>query len=201
MIEEDLSALALQQAVSIWKLILTTVLFVFCYIFPDSVGQLAGAGDGQITLAIHNMNEDKRLYWLMIGVMFFNALSANLGMQIVKAENAVFKQSVILLPVPILWVYHMAYGDQKDNFSVFKLISQILMVGAIVMFLWADRTAVADAQKLIKYKKHDYAPDGHERHTSQGDTQANDRDDDEDPYAQDEDQRCLMQLPTQDFDN
>ena len=123
MIEEDLSALALQQAVSIWKLIMTTVLFVFCYIFPDSVGQLAGAGDGQITLAIHNMNEDKRLYWLMIGVMFFNALSANLGMQIVKAENAVFKQSVILLPVPILWVYHMVYGDQKDNFSVFKLIS------------------------------------------------------------------------------
>jgi len=33
-----------------------------------------------------------------------NALAANLGMQIVKAENAVFKQSVMLLTIPLFWL-------------------------------------------------------------------------------------------------
>ena len=54
--------------------------------------------------------------------MLSNALAANFGMQIVKNENAVVKQSIMLLPIPILWIYHMYYGDQKDAFGWAKLI-------------------------------------------------------------------------------
>ena len=54
--------------------------------------------------------------------MLFHGLAANLGMQIVKNENAVFKQSAMLLPITVMWIYHMIYGDQKDAFSVMKLI-------------------------------------------------------------------------------
>lgn len=44
-------------------------------------------------------------------LMFFQGLAANLGMQIIKDENAVFKQSVMLLPIPVLWIHHLYFGE------------------------------------------------------------------------------------------
>ena len=40
----------------------------------------------------------------MFGLMFVNGLQANLGMQVVRNENAVFKQSTMLFSIPILWL-------------------------------------------------------------------------------------------------
>lgn len=85
------------------------------------------------------MNESSELYWFMFGMMFFNALAANLGMQIIKAENAVFKQSVLLLSVPTLWLWHVFYGDEKDVFNFAKLFAQLLLIVATMFYLMFDR--------------------------------------------------------------
>jgi len=122
-IEKDLSALALQQMLSSWKMILLLVVFVIGNMFPSALGSSIGSGISSVSLAFHNMNEATELYYLILGTLFFNALAANLGMQVVKAENAVTKQSTMLLVIPTLWVWHIYYGDKKDAFSAFKLIS------------------------------------------------------------------------------
>ena len=57
------------------------------------------------------MNEESSLWGLMVGLMFMNALQANLGMQITKNENAVFKQSTMLFSIPLLWLYHIQFGE------------------------------------------------------------------------------------------
>ena len=76
---------------------------------------------------------------MSVGLMFFSGMMANLGMQVVKNENAVFKQSMMLLPIPILWVYHIYYGDKKDYFSVLKLLAQVFLVTFILLFMTWDR--------------------------------------------------------------
>ena len=80
----------------------------------------------------------------MLLIMFLNALAANLGMQIVKDENAVVKQSIILLPIPLQWFYHIYYGDQKDQFTVIKMIGQILMTTSIILYITFDRQSVLE---------------------------------------------------------
>jgi len=79
-IEKDLSALGLQQKVSTWKCILMLSLFAIGNIFPDLVGTITGSGAKVVGEAIEDMNESSQLYWFMFGMMFFNALAANLGM-------------------------------------------------------------------------------------------------------------------------
>ena len=79
-IEKDLSALALQQAVSIWKIILVGVMFGACLIFPEALGKPIGADVESLTGAIRSMNDNSVLYWYLIGISFFNGLQANLGM-------------------------------------------------------------------------------------------------------------------------
>lgn len=121
-IDKDLTALTLQQAISIWKVLLIFIMFVITNIWADTLGALTKSNTENIGLAIKNMNEQKELYVLMFFIMFLNALAANLGMQIVKDENAVVKQSIMLLPLPLLWVYHIFYGDKKDKFDYIKLV-------------------------------------------------------------------------------
>lgn len=104
------------------------------------------------------MTEATELYWLMFGVLFSNALAANLGMQIVKAENAVFRQSVMLLSIPALWIWHVYYGNTKDAFSVPKMFAQISVVVFVILFMIWDREAVEEDEmhKAIgKPKKND----------------------------------------------
>ena len=91
MIEPDLTALALQQMISSWKMILMAGVILFSNMFPSALGAIIGNNRGRVSLAFYNMGEAPELYWLMLGVLFFGALAANLGMQIVKAENAVFR--------------------------------------------------------------------------------------------------------------
>jgi hypothetical protein len=123
LIEKDLTALGLQQKISLWKVTLLASLFVLGNIFPDVIGQVTGSTIDTLGTAFNDMNESTELYWLMLGVMFFNSLAANLGMQIIKAENSVFKQSTALLSVPSLWLWHVFYGDEKDVFNVPKMIA------------------------------------------------------------------------------
>lgn len=139
MIEKDLTALGLQQKISSWKIILLASLFLLGNMFPDFVGEVTGSSVTTLGAAFTHMNQSTELYWLMIGVMFFNSLAANLGMQIIKAENSVFKQSVALLSVPSLWFWGVFFGDQKDDFSALKLITQILLVVAVMLQLMFDR--------------------------------------------------------------
>ena len=115
--------MGLQQKISLWKVTLLASLFVLGNIFPDVIGQVTGSTIDTLGTAFNDMNESTELYWLMLGVMFFNSLAANLGMQIIKAENSVFKQSTALLSVPSLWLWHVFYGDEKDVFNVPKMIA------------------------------------------------------------------------------
>ena len=39
-------------------------------------------------------------------------------MQIIKNENAVFKQSCMMFPIPVIWVYHLNFGEKQDKFNV-----------------------------------------------------------------------------------
>ena len=71
-------------------------------------------------------------------MMFFSGMMANLGMQVVKNENAVFKQSMMLLPIPILWIYHLFYGD-KEKFSFVKSLGMVFLVTFILLFMTWDR--------------------------------------------------------------
>jgi hypothetical protein len=80
MIEPELTALKLQQAISMWKMIMICVFFVVCSLFPDKLGMMTGSNTETIKLAFKNMNEEKSLYTLMFFLMLFGALSANLGM-------------------------------------------------------------------------------------------------------------------------
>ena len=75
---------------------------------------------------------------MSLALMFFSGMMANLGMQVVKNENAVFKQSMMLLPIPILWIYHIYYGN-KEKFSVIKLLAQTCLVTFILLFMTWDR--------------------------------------------------------------
>ena len=123
LIEKDLWALVLQQTISIWKMILLVCVLFIGHIFPSSIGMTLGCDTASISTALGKLNESKELYWLMLGLLFFNALAANLGMQIVKAENAVFKQSVVLLSIPILWLWNIFFGTQKDKISYLEMLS------------------------------------------------------------------------------
>ena len=112
-----------------------------------------GSDMHHFALVARNLSEENQLYTFMVSLMAVNALAANLGMQVIKDENAVFKQSMMLLPIPILWIFHMNYGQQKDSFSVAKLLGQVLLVGCIFAFMWADRVAVAEEEASKAYKK------------------------------------------------
>ena len=115
MIEPALTALNLQQAVASWKLILVSILtFVGNFIFPI-LGEAMGSDSKGFDLYFKNINEEKSLYWLMAALMFVNALQANLGMQVVKNENAVFKQSTILLSIPTLWLFHITASEANNE--------------------------------------------------------------------------------------
>ena len=98
-----------------WKLILVSILtFVGNFIFPI-LGEAMGSDSKGFDLYFKNINEEKSLYWLMAALMFVNALQANLGMQVVKNENAVFKQSTILLSIPTLWLFHITAGEANNE--------------------------------------------------------------------------------------
>ena len=143
-IEKDLSALALQQMLSSWKMILLLCVVFIGNLFPNALGSTIGSGLASFDLYDKNMDEEPVLYALMFGVCFFGALAANLGMQIVRAENAVFKQSVMLLAIPSLWLWHIYYGDKIDAFSWFKMISQLCIVTSVVLYMIWDREAVEE---------------------------------------------------------
>jgi len=44
------------------------------------LGETVGSDGTRLSLVYNNMNEQKSLYALMVGLMFMNALQANLGM-------------------------------------------------------------------------------------------------------------------------
>lgn len=146
-IEKDLSALALQQMISSWKMILLLCTILIGNLFPNSLGSTIGSGLASFDLYNHNMEEQPVLYALMFGVCFFGALAANLGMQIVRAENAVFKQSVMLLAIPSLWLWHIYYGDRIDAYSWFKMISQLCIVISVVLYMIWDREAAEEEKE------------------------------------------------------
>ena len=73
MIEPDLTALSLQQAVSSWKVILVSITSILSY-FSDSLGKTLGSNTDALKLAGKNMNEETSLYSLMLGLMLLNAL-------------------------------------------------------------------------------------------------------------------------------
>ncbi len=137
-------------------MIMIFVLFTVCNIF-EGLGKATGINIQSLSLVFKNMNEETSLYTLMGFLMFFNALSANLGMQVVKAENAVVKTCIILMSIPLLWVYHMYYGQENDTFSVVKLIGQLTLVAFIIVYVVYDRKAVAEAaaqKKSLTEMKH-----------------------------------------------
>ena len=80
MIEPDLTALALQQAVSSWKVILVIVLAIVANIFSGSIGEKIGTNLDHFKLFFTNMNDEPHLYGMMFGLMLVNAMQANLGM-------------------------------------------------------------------------------------------------------------------------
>ena len=152
-----MTALVLQQAVSIWKMIMIFVFFAVCGIF-ESLGKATGTNMASISLAFKNMNEETSLFTMMGMLMFFNALSANLGMQVTKADNAVVKQSIILLSIPVLYIYHICFGEKKDTFSVVNLIGQLILVTFIIVYVVYDRRAVAEVaakKKSLTEMKHE----------------------------------------------
>ncbi len=57
MIEKELSALALQQAVSSWKIILSSVFFVVCNMFPESLGEITGSNVENFFVFLSNLAE------------------------------------------------------------------------------------------------------------------------------------------------
>ena len=57
MIEPDLTALGLQQAVSFWKIVLVTLLFITSLLFADSIGLWTGANVETLKLAGKNLSE------------------------------------------------------------------------------------------------------------------------------------------------
>ena len=71
LIEKDLTALGLQQAMAIWKIILIAILFFLCNFFPESLGSATGASMSKLAIAMKNLNEEKQLYTLGFGLMFF----------------------------------------------------------------------------------------------------------------------------------
>ena len=91
-----------------------------------------------LAIAVKNLNEEKSLYTMMFALMFFNALAANLGMQIVKNENAVFKQSAMLLPIPVAWIVSMIQHEEK-SYTTPTLIGQLMLVTSVLAYMWWDR--------------------------------------------------------------
>ena len=174
----------MQQAISIWKIVLSTVFFVICNMFHESLGEVTGANVETFFVFLSNLGEAKQLYWLIAGMMVFNALQANLGMQIIKDENAVFKQSTMLLATPTLWVYHMHFGNEGDDFSLMKLIGQAMLVLTVVAYMWFDRTAAQELAEELSAKKSDRA--NKQRLTRQP------NEDNEDPFDREDDTRNLM---------
>ncbi len=55
-------------------------LFSIGNIFTDLIGDITGSGIEQLSKAFVEINEQNHAYLLMVAVMFFNALAANLGM-------------------------------------------------------------------------------------------------------------------------
>ena len=136
-IDPDLTALGLQQAISIWKMILVFVLFIASNFF-EKLGEATGSDMESLAIAVKNLNEEKSLYTMMFALMFFNALAANLGMQIVKNENAVFKQSAMLLPIPVAWIVSMIQHEEK-SYTTPTLIGQMMLVTSVLAYMWWDR--------------------------------------------------------------
>ena len=48
--------------------------------FPESLGEVTGSNVENFFVFLSNMGEAPKLYWLIAGMMVFNALAANLGM-------------------------------------------------------------------------------------------------------------------------
>ena len=58
-IEKELSALRMQQAISIWKIVLSTVFFVICNMFTESLGEVTGANVETFFVFLSNLGEAK----------------------------------------------------------------------------------------------------------------------------------------------
>ena len=57
------------------------------------------------------------------------------------------------MPIPILWTYHLFYGD-KEKFSWVKLLAQALLVTFILLFMTWDREQVKiDSEKHAAAEK------------------------------------------------
>ena len=79
-IEPDLTALGLQQAISMWKMTLLLILFVLGNIFSESLGDYTGSNTDSLAKAYSSMNEEPELWTFMILWALFNGLQANFGM-------------------------------------------------------------------------------------------------------------------------
>ena len=79
-IEPDLTALGLQQAISMWKMTLLLILFVLGNIFSESLGDYTGSNTESLAKAYSSMNEEPELWTFMILWALFNGLQANFGM-------------------------------------------------------------------------------------------------------------------------
>ena len=66
--------------ISLWKMILLLFVFAIGNFFPSALGMILDSGMTNIELAMYNLKEQNQLYWLLLGVLFFNAVAANLGM-------------------------------------------------------------------------------------------------------------------------
>lgn len=58
------------------------------------------------------------------------------------------------MPIPILWVYHLYYGDRKEKGIVVKLLAQTCLVTFILLFMTWDREQVKiDSEKHAAAEK------------------------------------------------
>ena len=104
-IEPELTALGLQSAVAVWKMLLSLlVVLVAQYIHVpkslDSDGIMA-----DLPHVLKEMSQNNNLVLFMMCMMVANALQANLGMTLVKYRNAVVKSTFTLMVIPFIWSY------------------------------------------------------------------------------------------------
>lgn len=144
----------LQQCVAVWKVLLSFALVAVCQVFPDTIGTAVGGTLDDVLFSLTSLVQTEGLGRLMAALMFVHAVQANLGMTLIKRENAIFKQCAMLLAVPAMWVFALldpsdAPEVTQESYSASRLLAYMVMTAGIGFYMYADRRD--SEEKAIRY--------------------------------------------------
>lgn len=139
-LDPTVSVFYMQGAISTWKMIFSVVLLPFVGLVSVPDMYVTGGKFESLGPALSLIFSNTALFWLYALLMVSNGLHAFVGMAIIKEESAMQRQIVMMLIIPVVWIFFMLYqAEGHEEFSWKHLAGLTILTIGTFWYIRADR--------------------------------------------------------------